>query len=240
VCKFQYLNLQCDRCSLSLQVRRSDQISLASQKAIIPHGLKYRSIELETHIQLPAIEAGDFFGAGGEPQTLLPIGYENTSEWVESFAEDVLKDSHATFAFRLFFLQHGTESFDLNDMRPIFETTCGIRQAKLIRKAMVVDRWIDKDFAMCVANNGCKRCGRLKTMNDGIWRVDACTFFPVNIHTQPYATHDVTEETVLHPAPRSRRIGAAVIQLAGIAVLINRLKFSVSAIVHIAGPLLHS
>lgn len=104
---------------------------IASQKRIIPSDLKYRTIHLDSFVQLPAIDAGNYFWARDDPETLLPIGYESISEWVESFAKDHLQDSHSTFTLRLFFVQHGAACLYLNDMKPIFETTCGIRQAKL-------------------------------------------------------------------------------------------------------------
>ncbi|KAJ9092285.1 hypothetical protein QFC20_007413 [Naganishia adeliensis] len=80
---------------------------------------------------LPAIDAGNYFWARDDPETLLPIGYESISEWVESFAKAHLQDSHSNFTLRLFFVQHGAACLYLNDMKPIFETTYGIRQAKL-------------------------------------------------------------------------------------------------------------
>lgn len=128
------------------------------QQKLIPSNLLYQSIELCSYVQLPEVTAGQYFWATGNATTLLPVGYENLSDMVESLAVDKLKNAHSRVTFRLFFLQHGTLSFDRESMEPIFQTTCGLRQGKFPPTAMVFDRDIDEDFAMCVANNDCGRC----------------------------------------------------------------------------------
>lgn len=135
------------------------------QKKLIPSKLRYRSIELSSYVQLRRMSAGLYFWAAGSKKTLLPAGYEDLSEMVESLAVDELKNEHSRFTFRLFFLQHGTRSLDRESMEPIFQTTCSLRRTvydaghtKVPRKAIVISRDVDEDFVDCVANNGCDRC----------------------------------------------------------------------------------
>lgn len=128
------------------------------QQKIIPPDIKFRIIELDTYVQLPEIGAGDYFWGRNDPEALLPIGYETLSEWAETFAKSWLRDSLSSFTFRLFLLGHGTQNFASQGVKPIFETKCGVRRDKRPREGMVFHREIDNDYAMCVANDGCKRC----------------------------------------------------------------------------------
>jgi hypothetical protein len=125
---------------------------------MIPSDISFETVELNTYVQLPTMDAGDYFWAKGVPETSPPIGYQNISEWVESFAKDRLKDEHSSITFGLFFVRHGANDIALKDLEPIFETTCGIRQGKRPLESIVLDRYLDRDFALCVAKEGCERC----------------------------------------------------------------------------------
>lgn len=114
---------------------------------------------MNTYVQLPEIVPGAFFSSPTDALRSLPPGFADLSSMVESLAVDVLKNSSARLTFRLFILRHDTEYIEREGMKPIYSTTCTVAEKDDVRRAVVLSREWDEDFANCIKNGGCRRCG---------------------------------------------------------------------------------
>jgi hypothetical protein len=114
---------------------------------------------MDSYVQLPEIAAGAFFAAEDAPDGPMPSGFVELSKMVERLTTETLADSADRFTFRLYILQHGTKYEAREDMEPIYSTTCSVTEEDGTKTAVVMDREWDEDFADCVKNGGCNRCG---------------------------------------------------------------------------------
>jgi hypothetical protein len=111
---------------------------------------------MDSFVRLQHIRPGAFFY---KKEDDIPAGYQSLSHELERFAAAYLQGPKARMTFRLFILGHGdARATGRTDQPPLYSTTCGVVTPGSGRKAKVIDRVIDYDFAQCPVNGGCGKC----------------------------------------------------------------------------------
>ncbi|KAJ9092557.1 hypothetical protein QFC21_006788 [Naganishia friedmannii] len=147
--------LKRELCRTRSNSNQGNVISHINAFASLPELAKFQTVSIDCYVRLPETTAGYFFyGTDGDS----PPGYRKLSDLAETTAIASLVDSKSILTMRFFIVGHGNVWQDKADVVPLYVTTCGVDVVPTGRRAVVIKRDFDENFARCVVNNGCARC----------------------------------------------------------------------------------